>query len=76
MKAIGLLALVATAVSGLSLYFGSQPIPGSLNLVGCGKTGQEIKSAERRRRFQRFVGLAMFIISVLLQAVVLYRWAN
>ncbi len=73
MKTISMLALFATVVSALFLYFGSQPILGAVQFVGGGKTEQEIKSSERKRSLQIYIGFALLVVSAAAQIVVLYR---
>jgi len=61
------LSVAMMFVSGLFLYAESRPIPGAITFVGGGKTEREIKMAERRRKLQRYVGLALFILGSLVQ---------
>ena len=62
-------AVVVMLVAGISLYLGSLPIPGAWSFVGGGKTKEEIKRAERRRKWQRGIGLALLIVGSLVQVL-------
>jgi len=48
-------------VSGLALFFGSLPIPGTINWVGGNRTEAETARAARWRSFWRWAGLVLMV---------------
>ncbi len=72
-KAIDVSAVIVMVVVGVFLFFASLPIPGAIGFVGMGKTAEEIKRAEQRRKRQRCLGFALLIVGGFVQVLRLFE---
>lgn len=54
-------AIALMVVSGLALFFGSMPVPGTINWVGGNRTDAETTRAARLRQFWRWAGLLLMV---------------
>ena len=68
-RTIDVSAVVVMLVAGIYLYLASLPISGALTFVGGGKTSEEIKRAERHKKWQSRLGLTLLIIGSFVQVL-------
>lgn len=66
-KVIDASAVIVMLIAGVFLYVASLPIPGALTFIGAGKTPEEIERADRRRKWQSRLGLALLVVGSLVQ---------